>query len=107
MRLSRLSTRHGQSGLVRSSLRLAGLAALWVGFSVPGARAEVPAAPSVASIVVHPAQAVLRGPDAVQQIAVDGVLGDSIRRDITAGSSFHSSNPAVATVEPSGTITAR
>jgi hypothetical protein len=61
----------------------------------------------VVSVAVVPPGALLRGPDSVQQLAVDGVRADGTRHDLTAAATFASSDPAVATVDPSGTITAR
>ena len=77
--------------------------------STGSSRAEAPKpepAP-VLGLTVFPTRAVLRGPDSVQQIAVDGVLADSSRRDLTTGSVFTSSDTAVATVDAAGTISAR
>jgi hypothetical protein len=52
---------------------------------------------------VFPARAVLRGPDAVQQLVVEAA--DS--RDVTGQAQYATSDPKVATVDASGTITAR
>jgi len=59
---------------------------------------------SVASV---PAKALLRGPDAVQQLAVEEVGADGFRRDRTAAAAFVSADTSVATVDASGTISAR
>ncbi len=61
----------------------------------------------IVSIAVVPSRAVLRGPDSVQQLAIDGLTARSTREDQTAQATFVSSNPAVATVDTLGTIAAR
>src|SRR5487761_2013258 len=61
----------------------------------------------VTAIEVVPPRAQLLGPDAVQQLAVDGLVGNDVRRDLTSGSAFQSANPAVATVDAAGTIVAQ
>jgi hypothetical protein len=71
------------------------------------ADAPAPVAVPARSIEVQPAQAVLTGPDAVQQLAVDGILPDTTRRDLTAAAEFASSDSKVVTVSPAGTILAR
>jgi hypothetical protein len=52
---------------------------------------------------VFPVQAALRGPDAVQQLAVAEIDG----RDVTDRAEFATSDPKVATVDASGLITAQ
>jgi hypothetical protein len=69
------------------------------------AGAAAPAA--VSSVVVVPSKAVLHGPDSVQQLAVEGVTTDAARPDLTSDATFVSSDTAVATIDPSGTISAR
>src|SRR4051794_17569629 len=49
---------------------------------------------------VVPAEVILRGPDAVQQLAVEG----QDARDLTATADYISSDPKVATVDESGLI---
>ncbi len=61
----------------------------------------------VSGIDVVPPRAQLLGPDAVQQLAVDGLVEKDVRRDLTSGSAFQSANPAVATVDAAGTIVAK
>ena len=56
---------------------------------------------------VVPERALLRGPDAVQQIAVEEVSENAGPRDLTASASFVSSDPKVVEVDSSGTIWAR
>jgi hypothetical protein len=72
-----------------------------------GATAAEPDPKGAASLAVTPPRALLRGPDSVQQLAVDGVAADATRQDLTAECTFVSSNPAVVTVDPSGTVTAQ
>jgi hypothetical protein len=60
-----------------------------------GARAE--------ALRVTPAKAELDGPDAVQQLVVEGPGA----RDLTGVAHFESSNPAVAAVDASGSVAAR
>jgi hypothetical protein len=64
-------------------------------------------AKGLTSLGVVPSRALLRGPDSVQQLAVDGVAPDASRRDLTLSASFVSSNPEVASVDRAGLITAR
>jgi len=56
---------------------------------------------------VTPGQAELRGPDSVQQLAVEGVGSDSVVDDLTPEAEFASSHPDVATVDSAGTISAQ
>lgn len=59
------------------------------------------------ALKVVPSTVVLVGPDAVQQLAVDGMLSEAGVRDLTAESRFTTANEAVVTVEPSGVILPR
>ncbi len=56
-----------------------------------------------------PAAVMLRGPDAVQQLAIDGLTGGegAQPRDVTRGAHFVSSDARVASVDQTGLITAR
>ncbi len=65
-----------------------------------------PAEEGFVSLSVTPSKTLLRGPDSVQQLAVDGILGDARRLDLTAKATFESSNPSVASVDASGMIAA-
>jgi len=63
--------------------------------------------PEPTGLRVVPATVLLRGPDAVQQVAVDGLIADREPRDVTREVRFESSDARVATVDDSGLITAR
>lgn len=82
-----------------------GLLALLPGAFESTASAATPA--PAASLAIVPAKAILRGPDSVQQLAVEGVSADGERHDLTTGAKFESSNPSVVTVDPLGTVTSR
>jgi Protein of unknown function (DUF1553)/Protein of unknown function (DUF1549)/Bacterial Ig-like domain (group 2) len=92
-----------------------GLAALAVGvISVAmglaaDARAGLPEppGPGAAGLTAQPARVLLRGPDAVQQLAVERTTGGAEPRDATTQVHYESSAPSVATVDESGLITAR
>jgi hypothetical protein len=56
---------------------------------------------------VVPATVILRGPEAVQQLAVDELLKGREPRDMTRQASFASSDPLVATIDETGLVTAR
>ena len=58
---------------------------------------------SGAELKVIPPQSVLRGPDSVQQLVVETPDG----RDLTIGAGFASADPKVATVDATGTVTAK
>jgi hypothetical protein len=64
-------------------------------------------APGPSALEVYPARAILRGPDSVQQLAVDGLFSDASRRDLTGAAAFDSSDPSVVTVDRSGTVSAQ
>jgi hypothetical protein len=56
---------------------------------------------------VVPATVILRGADAVQQLAVDEIMRGQEPRDATTRVAFMSSDPRVATVDEGGLVTAR
>ncbi|GAC1475944.1 MAG: DUF1549 domain-containing protein [Isosphaeraceae bacterium] len=92
-----------RSGLVsRGIIALLGAFLLLAGSGYAGA--EVPA--SVGSLTVVPTRALLRGPDSVQQLAVEGVTKEANRLDLTARASYVSSDPQVVTVDSSGMLSA-
>src|SRR5438874_2118806 len=68
-----------------------------------GAGSSRAEAPPAGALLVTPPQTILRGPDAVQQLAVSGPEGE----DLTDAAEFASANPAVATVDASGLVTAQ
>ena len=80
------SARGGTAGVLALAL---------VAWAAPGARGE--------GLRVTPARADLDGPDAAQQLVVEGRDG----RDLTGTARFVSSDPAVATVDDSGQVVAR
>ncbi len=98
--MRRLGTARAREG-ARALRFLVGLGLLAAGSAL---RAESPA---VQSLKVVPAEATLRGPDSVQQIAVEGPTADAKLLDVTGTAAFLSSDPKVATVDKSGTITAQ
>lgn len=75
---------------------------LWL--SVVGSALAEADAPE--SLEVFPAVALLRGPDSVQQLAVDGRFPGGNPRDLTLKATYTSSDPKVATVDRAGTIAA-
>ena len=62
-------------------------------------------APTLVSIAVTPASSTL-APGATQQLTVTGTYSDSSTANLTAGSTFVSSSPGVATVSAAGIVTA-
>ncbi len=80
-----------------------------VGVPVTGASADSPSPlrEEPSSILIQPQRVLLRGPDAVQQLAVDGVGAAAESHDVTMQARFESSAPTVATVDESGLITAQ
>ncbi len=62
-------------------------------------------APTLVSIAVTPASSTL-APGATQQLTVTGTYSDSSTANLTAGSTFVSSSPGVATVSAAGLVTA-
>ncbi len=81
------------------------LCAVWAAGPVAIAAGSIRSQPT--KLRVTPADVLLRGPDSVQQLAIDGLSGDPEPRDVTQKSRFASSNERVATVDDSGLITAR
>ena len=71
------------------------------------ASAATCAAGAEPSLRIFPAQTVLRGPDSVQQLAVEGSAADQAVLNLSGRAEFVSSDPKVATVDPSGLIEAR
>ena len=82
-------------------------ALVWISAAVPAVTAADPAEPNPASLRVTPAEALLRGPDAVQQLAIDGLAHDREPRNVTRQTKFATSSDSVATVDDTGLITAR
>ena len=100
--------RHGTVRARRGARTLRFLVAFGLLAAGSAARAESGReAPAVLSLKVVPAAAALRGPDSVQQIAIEGLTADAKMLDVTAKAVFVSSDPKVATVDASGTITAQ
>ena len=62
-------------------------------------------APTLVSIAVTPASSTL-APGATQQLTVTGTYSDSSTANLTAGSTFVSASPGVATVSAGGLVTA-
>src|SRR4051812_31498106 len=89
------------------SSRLLSLALLAGCLAAAGAAPEPVEAPRPETLRVVPARAKLRGPDAVQQLAVERLAPDGAVRDATAGADFATSDASVATVDASGTIAAK
>src|ERR1019366_5183233 len=58
------------------------------------------------SIQAEPAQVVLDGKSASQQVLINGTYSDGSVHDVTSQASFKSSAPAVAAVSPGGIVTA-
>ncbi|WP_406695329.1 DUF1549 domain-containing protein [Singulisphaera sp. Ch08] len=56
---------------------------------------------------VVPPRVVLRGPDSVQQLAVEMIAADSAARDASSQAKFVSSDPKVAEIDASGMISAK
>jgi hypothetical protein len=63
--------------------------------------------PDPLSLRVFPAQVLLRGPDAVQQLVVEGLPAGLPAFDLTSEARFAITNPSVASVDEAGTIAAR
>jgi hypothetical protein len=70
-----------------------------------GAPVGSPDAPHVTAIRVEPAERVL-AMQATQQLRVIATISDGRERDVTAHARFQSNNEGVATVQPSGLVTA-
>ena len=71
------------------------------------AYAENPVKPAPRSLQARPASVVLRGPDAVQQLAIESLASDNGSFDATAQTKFSSSAPDIAAVDATGLIEAR
>jgi Protein of unknown function (DUF1549)/Protein of unknown function (DUF1553)/Bacterial Ig-like domain (group 2) len=80
-------------------------AVLLVGLVATLARGETPDG-SAPALRITPAKIVLRGPDSVQQLAVEALVGDSVVDDLTPSARYESSDPQVATVDNAGLISA-
>jgi hypothetical protein len=63
--------------------------------------------PVQSALEVYPPRVELRGPDAVQQLAVDGLLEGAARRDLTARATFTSADTSVADVDSRGMVVPR
>jgi hypothetical protein len=81
-------------------------AGVLVGLMAPSALAATPGG-AFDALRITPAQAVLRGPDSVQQLSVEGLTGDAAGDDLTPVASYESTNPGVASVDEAGTISAQ
>lgn len=91
------------------SLRIC-LVALLLGALLPvsvNSATETAKRPEPASLKVVPATILLRGPDSVQQLAIDGLTADRGVIDLTGRAQFVSSDPKVATVDGSGVVVAQ
>ncbi|SIO59414.1 Ig-like domain (group 2) [Singulisphaera sp. GP187] len=104
----RRMTRILRSNPWSTSLQATRVLLLW-GFCATAAWADQPPqAGSVAdSLRVVPPRVVLRGPDSVQQLAVEVIASDSAARDESAQAKFGSSDPKVAEIDASGMISAK
>ncbi len=78
------------------------------GANAPSTSAPTPAGPAeVASdltLRILPAKLVLRGPDAVQQLAIDALEKGGEAHDRTSQAEYRSSDPKVVTVDPTGMV---
>ncbi|MEO6809937.1 MAG: DUF1549 domain-containing protein [Isosphaeraceae bacterium] len=74
---------------------------VWIGLGLLNPAIQADEATSK-SLAITPAKALLRGPDAVQQLAVAARDG----HDLTSEVQYTSADPKVATVEPTGLISA-
>ncbi|MDR3636629.1 MAG: DUF1549 domain-containing protein, partial [Isosphaeraceae bacterium] len=68
---------------------------------------EIPSNVVAGVLKTVPVEVALRGPDSVQQLAVEGLAGVGKPLDLTTKASFASSDPKVVTVDASGTVTAQ
>src|SRR5262245_20055906 len=96
-----------RGGAFRSAAFAAVSVCLWALAASEPAFAEDASDQSATSLRVEPADVVLRGPDSVQQLAVDASSGASSPRDVTRRARYASSDLRVATVDDAGLITAR
>ena len=71
-----------------------------------GARNDPGPVPAVVAVELHPAEAVLDGPAATQQLTVLAKYADGTDRDVTPLALFLSSNDAAAKVDAAGLVTA-
>jgi hypothetical protein len=71
-----------------------------------GAKDDPGAVPAVVSVDIFPPEAVLDGPDAVQQFTVRATYADGTDRDVTSLTVFSSSNDNSARIDPSGRVVA-
>ena len=71
-----------------------------------GAKNDPGPAPAVVAVELHPAEAVLDGPAATQQLTVLAKYADGTDRDVTPLALFLSSNDAAAKVDAAGLVTA-
>jgi hypothetical protein len=71
-----------------------------------GAKNDPGSVPSVTSVELHPAEAVLDGPGATQQFTVLAKYADGTDRDVTSLAVFLSNNDNAAKIDPSGLVTA-
>ncbi|MFO0888744.1 MAG: DUF1549 domain-containing protein [Isosphaeraceae bacterium] len=86
------------------------LLALVLGFpalATHPSRAGEAAGPGPAALRMVPEKVQLRGPDAVQQLVLDGIAADRSVRDVLADARFESGDEKVATVDASGMLVAR
>jgi hypothetical protein len=91
---------------VREVAGVVSWAGLALGLLLPTTHAAVPAK-TFTSLRVTPTQAVLRGPDSVQQLAIEGVGPEGACDDLTPSAQYESANPSVASVDSAGTISAQ
>jgi hypothetical protein len=71
-----------------------------------GAKDDPGAVPAVVSVELFPPEAVLDGPDAVQQFTVRAIYADGTDRDVTSLTVFSSSNDTSARIDPAGRVVA-
>jgi hypothetical protein len=71
-----------------------------------GAKDDPSPTPAVVAVHLHPAEAVLDGPDTTQHFTVLAKYADGTDRDVTSMAVFLSSNDASAKVEATGLVTA-
>src|SRR4051812_30340031 len=87
----------------RPRARIGGLAALaLVGLAAARGEPTPPGGANLDTLRVTPARVALRGPDSVQQLAVEAIAAGVEVKDLTAEAQYTSSDPKVATVAPSG-----
>jgi hypothetical protein len=76
---------------------------------VPARSADTarPATIPPVSLRVHPARILLNGPDAVQQLAVERLVRPAAPQDVTGQTRFDTADPAIATVDQTGLVSAK